>query len=67
MILIESKIGLGEAKGDFLRKLALSETVDEYHANVYTLKISKIWTKASSKSFRNWIEKTWFLLDKVCF
>lgn len=67
MILIESKIGLGEAKGDFLRKLALSETVDEYHANVCTLKISKTWTKASSKSFRNWIETTWFLLDKVCF
>ena len=34
----------------FLRNIALSETVDEYHANLRALKISNIWTKASSEN-----------------
>ena len=51
----------------FLRNVSLSETVDEYHANLRTLKISNIWSKTSSVTFRNWIEKTWLPLDKVCF
>ena len=37
----------------FLRNVALSETVDEYHANFRTLKISNIGTKPSSVTFRN--------------
>ena len=51
----------------FLRKVALSETVDEYHANLRTLKISNTWTKPSSVTFRNWIKKTWLPLDKFSF
>ena len=51
----------------FLRKVALSETGDEYHAKLPTLKTSNTWTKPSSVTFRNWIEKTWLSLDKVCF
>ena len=51
----------------FLQNVAISETVNEYHANLRTLKISNIWTRPNSVTFRNWIEKTWLLLDKVCF
>ena len=51
----------------FLRNVALSETVDEYHVKLRTLKASNIWTKPISVTFRNWIEKTWLLLHKVCF
>ena len=36
-----------------------------YHLR--TLKISNIWTRPNSVTFRNWIEKTWLPLDKVCF
>ena len=42
-----------------LRKIAFSETFEEYCANVSSLKDSDIWIDAKSKGFRNWTENTW--------
>ena len=46
--------------------IAMSETMEEYHSNLENLKSSEIWRRKSLKPFRNWIEKTWLPLDKVC-
>ena len=43
----------------FLRKIAFSETFEEYCVNVSSLKDSDIWNDAKSKGFRNRIENTW--------
>ena len=39
-----------------MRKIAFSETFEEYCANMSSLKDSDIWNDAKSKEFRNWIE-----------
>ena len=49
-----------------LRRIAMSETMEEYHSNLENLKSSEIWRRKSSEPFRNWIEKTWLPLDKMC-
>ena len=39
-----------------LRKIAFSETFEEYCADMSSLKDSDIWNDPKSKEFQNWIE-----------
>lgn len=48
-----------------LRRIACSETVDEYRQNCKAMKNSEVWNLEKSKSFRNWIEKTWLPVHQV--
>jgi len=49
-----------------LRNIASSECHEEYLENVEKLKKSNLWVKEDSKQFRNWIDKTWLPVHRVC-
>ena len=42
-----------------LRKIASSESKEDYLKNVGELKSSDLWNNEKAKPFRDWIEKTW--------
>ena len=43
----------------FLRRIAASETHEDYLRNVNNLRESSIWMNEDGTQFRNWIEKIW--------
>lgn len=66
--LVSSNNGMKNYKNEatnLLRKIADSETEEEYVKHLKELKTSGIWTMASADHFRKWIEKTWLPVHKV--
>lgn len=55
-----------------LRKLAASESFDEYADDEKELKSREIWVMSKAASFREWVDKTWLpthqvdLMKSVC-
>lgn len=49
----------------FLRRIAMSETTEEFQENVKMMKKSRMWLQEDAKHFRNWIEKTWLPIHQV--
>ena len=52
---------------NFLRRIADSETEEEYVTNFQALKSSDLWKSTSAEAFKKWIEKTWLPVHKVLY
>ena len=50
-----------------MRRIANSETPEEYIETVKDMKSTLIWNAEYSKRFRDWLDKTWLPLHKVSF
>ena len=48
-----------------LRRIANSDTVEDYNLRVEELRGTTFWKAESGKKFRSWIEKKWLPLHKA--